>query len=257
MGIRMFVTEGLSSFKNALSDLFFPPTCPFCDSPDVDSGAWLCYDCTDSISKIEEPFCSQCGLPLPENNPDGALFCGQCLIATPAYHRARYGVKYKGTLREGLKRFKYGGALHATDALSGILIEAYRRHYEHDEFDLILPIPIHRKKLWERGFNQVIVLTEKLSRHVGIPMNRTCLRKSVNTPPQAGLTRHERLSNLRGSFIVSRPDAIKDKRLLLVDDVATTGSTITEAARTIRKAGAARVDALVLALTPMRGNDRP
>jgi ComF family protein len=256
MEIPTILKEGFSSFKDALSDLFFPPVCPFCDSPDVDSGGGLCSDCVESIHKIEEPFCRQCGLPLSESHAAGTLFCGQCLTGSPAYHEARYGVRYKGALREGLKRFKYGGALYATDALSDLLIDTFHKHYKPDQFDLILPIPIHRKKLRERGFNQVIVLAENLSRHAGIPVDRTCLKKLLDTPPQASLTRQERLGNLRGSFLVTRPGAIKNKRVLLVDDVATTGSTISEAARTVKKAGAARIDALVLALTSPRDIDQ-
>lgn len=250
----MILWDGFSAFKSALSDLFFPPTCPFCSSPEVDSGVSICSNCLGSVREIGAPLCPQCGLPLPETTP-GELLCGECLVAPPAYDRARYGVKYKGAVQEAIKNLKYGGALHAAAALSELLIEAFQRHYEPAEFDLILPVPIHRKKLRERGFNQVVVLSQRLSRSVGIPLDRTAFVKSVDTPPQAGLSRKERLSNLRGSFRVARKDAIENKRILLVDDVATTGSTIREAARTLRKAGSARIDALVLAFRAPRDND--
>lgn len=255
MKVSANLREGFSSLKNALSDLFFPPICPFCDSSDVDSAESLCPDCAESISEVKEPFCRQCGLPLPDDSAVDRLYCGRCLVLPPAYGRARYGVRYKGRLQEGLQRFKYGGALHASNALADLLVGAFHKHYKQDEFDLILPVPIHRKKLRERGFNQVIVLAEKLSSRVGIPINRTCLKKSIDTAPQASLTRRERLANLRGSFRVTRPETVKDLRVLLVDDVATTGSTINEVARTISRAGAASVEALILALTPRTDND--
>ncbi len=251
----MSLSDGFSAFKNALSDLFFPPICSFCSSPDVDSGVSICPNCVESIREIGDPLCQQCGLPLPEDSHDEALFCGQCLTAPPTYDKARYGVKYKGTVQQAIKSLKYGGSLHAAAALSDILTDAFHRHYEPAEFDLILPVPIHRKKLRERGFNQVVVLAEKLSARIGIPLDRTSFVKSADTPPQAGLSRKERLSNLRGSFRVARKDAIKNKRILLVDDVATTGSTIREAARTIRNAGSARIEALVLALRSPRDGD--
>jgi ComF family protein len=250
----MIVWEGFSAFRSALSDLFFPPICSFCGSPDVDSGVNICPDCLESVRKLGEPLCQQCGLPLPETAP-GELFCGECLITSPAYDRARYGVKYKGAVQDAIKSLKYGGALHAAAALSELLIEAFHRHYAAAEFDLILPVPIHRKKLRERGFNQVVVLAERLSRSVGIPLNRTSFVKSLDTPPQASLPRQERLRNLRGSFRVARKDAINNKRILLVDDVATTGSTIREAAWTIKKAGGARIDALVLAFRAPSDSD--
>jgi ComF family protein len=251
----MSLSDGFSAFKDALSDLFFPPICSFCSSPDVDSEVRICPNCVESIREIGEPLCQQCGQPLPEDSHDEALFCGQCLIAPPTYDRARYGVKYKGAVQEAIKSLKYGGALHVAGALSHLLTDAFNRHYEPAEFDVILPVPIHRKKLRERGFNQVVVLAEKLSARVGIPLDRSSFVKSVDTPPQASLSRKERLINLRGSFRVARKDAIENKRILLVDDVATTGSTIREAARTIRNAGGARIDALVLAFRSPRDSD--
>jgi ComF family protein len=254
MEIPTILKDGFSSFKEALFDLFFPPICPFCDSPDVDTGNGLCSACVESIEMIEEPFCAQCGLPLPKNHLGASLTCGQCLVSPPAYHRARFAVSYKGVLRVGLQRFKYGGALYARSVLTEILVDSFRKHYSHEEFDLILPIPVHTRKLRERGFNQAILLAEDLSARTLIPLKRTCLIKSVNTPPQAGLHRQERLKNLRGSFRVARPGAIKNKRVLLVDDVSTTGSTIGETARILNKAGAVRVDALVLALTSPKGS---
>ncbi len=145
-------------------------------------------------------------------------------------------------------RFKFAGALHVATALSQILIEAFRRHFQPADFDLIVPVPIHRRRLIHRGFNQVVVLAEKLSQDTGIPLDRTSFKKIKDTPPQVGLTRPARVKNLRGSFGIQRSNRIRGRKVLLVDDVATTGSTIAEAAKTIMRGGAARVDVLVLAV---------
>jgi ComF family protein len=147
-----------------------------------------------------------------------------------------------------LIRFKFYGALHTVPALAQIAVEVFRKHFQSHEFDMIVPVPIHRSRLVHRGFNQAIILGERLSAGTGIPLYRTALRKVKDTVPQVGLPRAERLLNVRGSFAVSRREVVKDRRILLIDDVATTGSTINEAAKVLMKGKAQRVDALVLAL---------
>jgi len=151
-------------------------------------------------------------------------------------------------VRNALVRFKYYGAFHAARALSEMLIETFDRHFEPREFNLIVPVPIHPRRLFQRGFNQTVVMAEKLSSATGIPLDRRSLKKIKDTPPQVGLPRPERIKNLKGSFGVHHASRIRDAKVLIVDDVATTGSTIREAAKTVMRAGAARVDALVLAL---------
>ncbi len=244
----MILRDGVHQFKTALSDLFFPPACAFCEAPIVESEALLCDSCSDSMDQVNEPICVQCGLPVPGLAVQGSDRCGRCLADPPVYEKARYAVYYEGAVRDALLRFKFAGALHVAAALSQILTAAYRRHFRPDHFDLIVPVPIHRTRLIHRGFNQVVVLAEKLSRETGIPLDRTSFKKKKDTPPQVGLTRAARVKNLRGSFGLQRPDRIRGRKVLLVDDVATTGSTIAEAAKTIVRSGAARVDVLVLAV---------
>jgi len=176
------------------------------------------------------------------------MVCGRCLTHPPPYSRARYGFIYTVGLREGIVRFKYGGRLYLGTTLGYLLVDAFNRSFPAHDHDVIVPVPIHRKRLVARGFNQVIVMGEYLSRATDIPMDRSCFEKIRDTPPQVGLTRQERLKNLHKSFEVVRQSAIVGKRVLVIDDVATTGSTIAEAAKTLLAAGAARVDALVLAL---------
>lgn len=245
----MMLRDGFHQFKNALSDLFFPPVCGFCEAVSVESGAPLCENCLDSIEEISGPICIQCGLPIPGLSPlTPAGTCGRCLADPPKYKRARYGVYYQGTVRDALLRFKFAGALHTASALSLILTEAFRRHFESGDFDLIVPVPIHRTRLIHRGFNQVVELGKRLSRDTGIALDRASFQKVKDTVPQVGLTRAARVKNLRGSFGVRRPDRIRGRNILLVDDVTTTGSTIAEASKTIMRAGASRVDVLVLSV---------
>ncbi len=244
----MILREGLHLFKTALSDLFFPPVCAFCEAAINESEAFLCEACDDSMDEVSGLVCFQCGLPVPGLAASGSGRCGQCLVNPPAYDRARYGVYYNGVVRDALVRFKFAGALHTAVALSQILAEAFRRHFQPADFDLVVPVPIHRTRLIHRGFNQVVLLAEKLSQDTGIPLDRASFRKIKDTPPQVGLTRAARVKNLRGSFGIQRPNRIRGRKVLLVDDVATTGSTIAEAAKTIMRGGAAGVDVLVLAV---------
>ncbi len=156
-------------------------------------------------------------------------------------------MRYEGDLRKALIAFKYNGALHLGKPLGQFLIEAFRMHYADSPFDGIVPIPLHPKRLCSRGYNQVIIVGEKLSRASGIPLARTLLEKKDNRPPQARLSRRERAVNVRGAFRVAQPGRVKGRRILLIDDVATTGATVTEAAKTLMRSGASRVDVLVLA----------
>jgi ComF family protein len=229
-------------------DTLFPRSCVFCDSARVDPKSFLCQECLESIRVISHPFCSQCGLPIPGLALQSDGLCGRCLSSPPPYSRARYGVYYEGRLRDALIRFKYYAALAVGKSLSDVLIAAFRRHYDRDEFDMIIPMPVHRKRLFQRGFNQAVILAVNLASKVTLPVDRRSLIKVKDTPPQAQLPRAQRVSNLRNSFSIHDPVNVLKKNVLLIDDVATTGSTIAEATKTLLKAGASRVDALVLAL---------
>lgn len=157
---------------------------------------------------------------------------------------------YSGGFREALIKFKYYGALYVGRSLSHIMAQAFRRHFEAEEFDVVIPVPIHGRRLVSRGYNQTVVLGERFSAEVGIPMDRFSLLKTRDTPPQVGLSKEERKKNLRGSFGISDADAVRGKRVLLIDDVGTTGSTVAEAAKTIMKADAAGVCVLVSSFRP-------
>jgi ComF family protein len=200
------------------------------------------------VTEVEPPFCFQCGMPFSGVSRERAWICGRCLTDPPPFTRARYAVEYAGSLREGIGHFKYSGKLYLTRALSALLIEAFHRHFHRTEFDVILPVPIHRNRLVKRGFNQAVILADRLSDATGIPVHRTALQKIKDTRPQVGLPRAERATNLRGSFGVAHGRIVRGKNILMVDDVVTTGSTIGEAARTLLAEGASKVDALVLAV---------
>lgn len=246
--LHSFFKQGLIHVRASLASLFFPSVCALCSQEPPRAESAICVSCAESIKRVEPPFCTRCGLPIPglELLPDG--LCGRCLADPPKVDRVRYGARYESALRDGLIRFKYYGALHTVPGLAEIAVETFRIHFRAEDLDLIIPIPVHPSRLIHRGFNQAVILGQHLSAAAGLPMHRTVLRKIKDTPPQVGLPRAERLRNVRGSFGVARPADIAERRILLVDDVATTGSTIQEAAKVLKKAGAGKVDALVVAL---------
>jgi len=242
--IRAYIREA----RESLSALLFPPICSFCDALGTEEPLALCGSCRAALKWVSPPFCAHCGRPLPGPSLEGITYCGRCLSDPPPYTRARYAVFYEGELREGLLRFKYGAELHAGAALSVLLIEAFRKYWRIEDFHLIVPIPVHRKRLVKRGFNQALLLAKKLSRATGIPVGPRTLVKTRDTRPQVGLSLKERKVNLRKSFGIARTQDVRDRSILVVDDVATTGTTLAEASRTILDAGAQSVQALALAL---------
>ncbi len=249
------ISDDLRMIKESLLTLLFPPLCSFCDSLGARSVTGLCASCLEALSPLPSPVCERCGLPVAGLSDSRAMVCGRCLTNPPAYTRARYGYLYSGGLKEGIVRFKYAGKLYQSRTLGSLLVDAFTRHFSARDFDLIVPVPIHRKRLVARGFNQALILAEKLAEATGIPLDRSCFGKIRDTPPQVGLRRPERLKNLKGSFGVIRQSAILRRRVLVIDDVATTGATIAEATQTLLAAGAAGADALALALRSESAED--
>ncbi|MDR3605434.1 MAG: ComF family protein [Syntrophaceae bacterium] len=238
----------LSMFFDSVSSVVFPEVCYFCGAGNHVKGSVICPECRDSVRLVSQPFCNLCGLPLATFDDRSSLLCGRCLTKTPPYDKARYGVYYEQSVRAGVTRLKFHSSLFNVRPVAELLIDAFTTHYSNETFDAIVPVPVHKKRLINRGFNQVITISERLSRETGIVLDRTSLVKTRDTEPQVGLSRARRLVNLKNAFQVCRPPRIVNKRILIVDDVSTTGATVSEAAKVVRKAGASYIAVMVLAL---------
>jgi len=235
-------------FFDSVSSVIFPEVCYFCGAGNHVKGSVICPECRDSVRLVSQPFCNLCGLPLSTFDDRSSLLCGRCLTKNPSYDKARYGVYYEQSVRAGVTRLKFHSSLFNVRPVAELLINAFTTHYSNETFDAIVPVPVHKKRLINRGFNQVITISERLSRETGIVLDRTSLVKTRDTEPQVGLSRARRLVNLKNAFQVCRPARIANKRILIVDDVSTTGATVSEAAKVVRKAGASYVAIMVLAL---------
>ncbi len=159
---------------------------------------------------------------------------------------AVFAFSYEGIIRDAIIGFKFSGKLEIGKALGRLLSHAFNKAYSGTSFDVIVPLPVHWRRLIKRGFNQTVLLAQELSFATSIPVDRTHFVKKINSRPQVGLTRTERIQNVRGTFGCDK-ESFRGKRVLLVDDVATTGTTISEASRTLISAGAESVCALALA----------
>jgi ComF family protein len=213
----------------ALLDLIFPPSCLACSSH---AGVWLCEPCADSFPWIVEP-CARCGAPSP-SNPNG---CARCRGKELPYGRARAAAVYSGPARATLLRFKLAGERRAARVLAGSMCGVIPA-----QPDVVTFVPSTRKVLAERGFNAAEQLARHVARSLKVPC-RPLLRKIRDTEDQAGLSREARARNLQGAF-AGRP---AEGRVLLVDDIITTGATANECARALRAAGIGKIDVLTFA----------
>ncbi|ANA41458.1 MULTISPECIES: ComF family protein [Geobacter] len=234
----------------ALLDILFPPLCHLCRAPIPGAEELhLCPACLARAKPIGSPLCTVCGVPFAtEGGIDHR--CGDCIVSPPPYEGARAAYLFEGPVQELVHRFKYGHRTHLRRPLALLAAERLTSFVAEAAPDLIIPVPLHRSRLRERGFNQAILMGELLARQWRIPLHRATLGRVRATPPQVGLTSAQRRENIRGAFAVPSPAALAGRRVLLLDDVFTTGSTIAECALVLRKAGAAAVHAATVARTP-------
>jgi ComF family protein len=160
---------------------------------------------------------------------------------------ARASGYYEGALREAIHRWKYEGKIHITPFLGDWMAEELYRYWDSDLFDFLISVPLHIKRLRERGFNQALLLVKELNRRTGIPYRNNLLKKQRPTIPQVNLSGREREREVRGSFYLIEKEVVEGKSILLVDDVYTTGATVNECSKVLLAGGAKQVDVLTLA----------
>jgi ComF family protein len=227
-------------------DLLFPPLCIACRGP-VGDPHGLCADCWGAINFIEGPECARCGLPF-DVDPGGETLCAACHAQPPSFERARSVMLYDAASKRPILALKHADRMDMAPAFARWLNRSGRALL--DETDLIVPVPLHRTRLWRRRFNQAALLGQALSRLSGRPDDPLALIRTRRTESQGAMASAKaRRNNVRGAFKLApgRQDAIKARTILLVDDVFTTGATLDACARALKKGGAARVFALTLA----------
>ena len=230
-------------FETAIVFLY-PAKCRACDDfLGVASVPYICANCWQDVQFLEPPWCDICGTP----GVDG--LCDACAISPPRYGKLRTIALYQTTLQQAIHLFKF----QKKKAFARHLIQLMNAHIPSDcsiaAYDFVLPIPIHKKRLRERGFNQATLLADGIAKVEGVPVLTDVLVRKRHTVAQSSLDSAARQQNIVGAFEVRNPNIISGKQLLVVDDVFTTGATIGEAVSELWTADPAEIDVLTLART--------
>ena len=237
------------TFKTTILDFLFPKICEHCGGSFQEGlSNILCRRCFDLITPYEEPACEHCGVSVPPGAFEGAekIRCGDCGTGSYFLDHVRSFGAYEGPLRIAHHAFKFEGMESLLTELAGKMVQAVPDSYWREGKTLV-PVPQSPEKERERGYNPAGLLATELSRVTLCPA-KPILRKARSTPPQMSLKREERLKSPKGAYEVLTGESLPDK-IILVDDVFTTGSTLEECAKVLKKAGVAWVGALVLGRT--------
>lgn len=241
------VATALRGLPRGVLSLVYPPTCANCGGATADPGA-LCPTCWSGLRLIEEPVCQRFGTPFAVDLGVGPLLSPRAIAEPPVFARARAVALYDGVARSLVHRLKYEDRLDLAKVMARMMAASGRTLIA--EAECIVPVPLHRGRLWRRRFNQAALLAKLISAGARRPLLATTLQRVRATRSQIGLSRAARAENLAGAFRVPRHarHRIEGRRILLVDDVTTTGATGNAAARALLRAGATSVDLLTFAL---------
>ena len=242
----------VSRLLGRLADVVWPRTCAVeaCGRPVDRPRGHICSACFAALP-FHEPggACRICGMPVPAKTPH-AFVCEACATNPPPYERTCSAVDYAAPLDMLVQAFKYNHASWLAEDFAELLDGAVRAHLDRAAVDAVFPVPLHPNRLRKRGYNQAALLARALARR----LNRRCDERSLvrirDTPKQSLLGADERRQNLKGAFVAVRPQFVRGRVILLVDDVTTTGSTLAAAAEPLRAAGAAHIWCATLARAP-------
>ena len=227
----------IATLKRVALNLFFPPWCIGCGR----EGKYICDSCCEKLPLISPPICIKCGRPLTDRNT-----CPGCIEEPVAIDGIRAPFLFHGVIRKAIHEFKYRNLKAVASSLAGFLYDYLQENPIPG--DVLVPVPIHRKRQRERGYNQSSLIARELSRKNGLPIIEDCLIRRINTPPQVRTTSaSERRQNIADAFACVN-ERLKGRQVILIDDVSTSGATLNTCAGVLKAAGAASVWGLTVAL---------
>ena len=229
----------------AAASLLYPPVCTICGEK-VGAGEYLCDQCEAKAVRIVAPFCLKCSEPF-EGAISTPFTCANCAHRTIYFDAAVAAYRGRGIVRQIIHDFKYRRQIHLRYLVARWLCAALDdERLRRQQFDILIPVPLHPARQRERGFNQATLLAELLSKQISIPF-KPLLKRVRYTTTQTALDRAERMENLHNAFRLRKNISVQGLRVLLIDDVLTTGSTLSECARILKRAGAISVHAATAA----------
>ena len=238
-GARRVTSHAVRAALQSVIAYALPPRCAGCGTP-VEADGRFCAACWQGLRFIGPPWCDGCHLPF-ELEPAPGERCDACRARPPRHAGVSAAVAYGDTARRLALALKYGGRMGVAATMAGLM----RRHLPADA-ELVVPVPLHRWRLWQRGYNQAGLIGAALARAGGVPFVADALARTRRTPPLKGMNGRERARAVRGAFAVAPKGAtaIGGRRVVLVDDVHTSGATVAGCTDALLAAGAARVDVL-------------
>lgn len=214
----------------------FPKSCPICDEI-IDSEKIICDDCISKIRFVGEPKCKKCGKKLMNDRQE---YCEDCNKITHLYEMGVSTFEYTESIRKAIYRFKYHNRRDYGKFFASAIYKNNGKEVENWKCDVIMPVPIHYKRRVKRGYNQAEILAKELGKYINIPVDSKCIIRQTDTKPQKELSVSQRKQNLENAFKIV-DNVVKYKKVILVDDIYTTGSTIDECTRVLLSAGVEKV----------------
>lgn len=232
---------------NRLLNLLYPRRCPICDDIVIPKGNLVCDSCKDILTPLREPLCYKCGRQILSSDRE---YCDTCLNYNFSFDKAFSLWPYNHTVKSSLSNFKYKGRREYANYYGSKLCEHYSSLIKSLNIDVIIPVPVHRERLKDRGYNQAMLIASDLSKRLSIPLAGDYLIRSKNTVAQKNLDPIERRKNLREAFSINKPSTYYSsyiRSVLLIDDIYTTGSTANACAAVLKESGAKNVYVLCMA----------
>jgi len=243
------IPKGFSNVWNFFWDSLFPQLCIYCEGERINGGNFLCGDCREAIQFLKEALCHTCGAPadISYDFPREDFQCGLCRKKPFAFDRARSQGRYDTVLKELIHFFKYRPQRGAVSEIKFLLEQFFPYEKEDLKGFWVLPIPLFKNKLQERQFDQAHLIASLVAKQFSLPMGQEWLVKIRDTAPQAKKNKTERVRNMRGAFSAANREILAGKDLLLVDDVFTTGATVSEASKVLKRSNCGRIYIFTLA----------